>query len=148
MRLLAMSFAAALTALGCANKSTLPVATTVCMAFAGLDERSAAHVRKTADGFLLDYGFRPAQADCDVQVEYTRHGQHHGQSPNPWLIFLPGKPNLSESGVVTVRHRGKIVVDAEQINAVRATTPTDLLEMVGWEVVKPVTKMYRPPALK
>lgn len=134
---------------GCANRATLPSADSVCVRYSGLEGRAQEYAQKNSFGYLKDYGFRPAQQDCDVEVEYVRHGQHHGQSLNPWLIFLPGNPSISESGVVTIKHRGEIVLEDELISVRRATSPTELLDMLAWEVIEPVTEMFNPsPANK
>jgi hypothetical protein len=129
-----------LLATACATEPK-PVVHSVCVEIKDMPEHETTFILKHTAQYLNESHFSQATTDCDVVVKFQPFGKFQGEVVGP----LGAKSGYwSQEGSVTVIRGGVTVLEDEQISVRGQDTRQDALDALAWQVVKPVTKSFRP----
>ena len=142
--------ALALALAGCASP-TGPTVQRVCIQQSvGSPDENAFVARKAAE-YLRQYGFSLAESSCEVTAKFSVFGGFQGEMIARGIIgaFQAGRSGYwSIEGVLTVSRDGLSVLEDEPIELRGYASKQELYAGLAWEIVKPITKKFRPVASK
>ena len=142
--------ALALALAGCASP-TGPTVQRVCIQQSvGSPDENAFVARKAAE-YLRQYGFSIAESSCEVTAKFSVFGGFQGEVVARGIIgaFQAGRSGYwSIEGILTVSRDGLSVLEDEPIDLRGYASKQELYAGLAWEIVKPITKKFRPVASK
>jgi hypothetical protein len=113
----------------------------VCVEIKDMPEHESTFVLKHTADYLKESHFTQATTGCDVVVKFQPFGKFQSEVVGP-LGVKSGY--WSQEGSVTVLREGITVLEDEQISVRGQDTRQDALDAIAWQIVKPVTKSFRP----
>ena len=130
----------------CAS-NTGPVVRSVCVQASIEPSEALAFFNKIATSKFREYGFVLTSDGCEVAVKYTRLGGFQGEEVQYGPLGLRrGSGYWSEEGILSVSHKGQVVVEGEEVNLRGYSSKLHLLEGLASVLVKSVVRRFRPRA--
>lgn len=129
-----------LLATACATQPK-PMVHSVCVEIKDLPDYEIAFLLKHTAQYLNESHFSQATTGCDVAAKFQPFGKFQGEVVGP----LGAESGYwSQEGSVTVIRGEVTVLEDEQVSVRGQDTRQNALDALAWQIVKPVTKLFRP----
>lgn len=128
---------------GCAAKTTLPIASNVCLQLVGLESPGAPFVRRKVASYLTEAGFQPAEADCDVTAIYTNFNSAEWEILERRVFGTKSTSAWRAEGTLALQ-QGNILIEDQPIDLRDEPTQLELFESLASEIVEVLSEYYLP----